>query len=92
MRRHIGALRQVAEIAEIAVIDDLPVVFLCNTVHFHGVGFIDQVKEGRKGVTEADAASAAMTDVVDTFQFAEQVILVVERWIFPVEGMPGRSF
>jgi hypothetical protein len=92
MRRHVGAFGQVAEVAEIAVIDDLPVVFPGNTVHFHGVGFIDQVEQGRKGVTEADTASAAMTDVVDTFQFIEKVILVVERCIFPVERMPGRSF
>jgi hypothetical protein len=89
--RHVGTLCQVTEVAEIAMIHDLPVVLFGNAVHLHGVGFVDQVEKSRKRVTQADTATAAVTDVIDTFQFAEKVILVVERRFFPVEGMPGRS-
>jgi hypothetical protein len=91
VRRHIGTLREVAEVAKVAMIHYLPVVLPGNTVHFHGVGFVDKVEQGRKGVTETDAATAAMTNVIDTFQFVEKVILVIERCIFPVQWMPGRS-
>jgi hypothetical protein len=92
MRRYIGTLREVTEVAKVAMVHDLPVVLLGNTVHLHGVGLIHKVEQGRKGVAEADTASAAMTDVVDAFQFTEKLILVIERCIFPVQRMPGRSF
>ncbi len=88
--RHIGAFGQEAQITQVTVIHDFPVIFLVHTIDFHGVGFVHQVKQGGKGMTEADAAAAPVTDIEHTFHFRQQFFFVIELRVFPVQGMPGR--
>jgi hypothetical protein len=66
MGRDIGALCEVAQIAEIALIDYLAVVGNIDAVDFQSRAFVYQVKQCWEGVAETDTASAAMTDVIDS--------------------------
>ena len=65
MRWYIRTLGQVAQIAQIALLNNIKKVALLNTIDFHGFGLIDQVKQCRKGITQADAAAATMADIID---------------------------
>jgi hypothetical protein len=66
--RYVGALGHVTQIAQIALLDHFVVVCLGDAVHLHGVTLIDKIKQGREGVTEADASATAMADIVDAFE------------------------
>jgi hypothetical protein len=90
--RDVRAFGHVAQVAEITVIHDLPVVLFGDAVHLHGIGFVDQIEQGGKGLAEADAATAAMADVVDPFQFLEQGFFVVKLRVLPIQGMASRRF
>lgn len=89
MRRHVGALRHVAEVAEVAVLDDLPVVFLLDAVDFHRFRVIDKVEQRGEGLAEADAAAAAVADVEDALHLVVERRFVVKGGVLPVERMAG---
>ena len=78
VRRHVRTLRHEAHVAQVAVIDDLPVVFFVHTVELAGLGLVDQVEERRKRVAEIEAAAAAVADVEDPLEFLVECALVVE--------------
>jgi hypothetical protein len=63
MRRYIGTLGHVTHITEITLVHYLPVIIFGNSIYFHGLGFINEIKQGREAVTQADAAPAAMAKV-----------------------------
>ena len=87
MRRYIGTFGQITEIAQVTVIDDTPVILFGNAVDFHGIGFINEVKQCRKRVTQADTPAASMTDIENPLQLTEEVILIIEFRIVPIERM-----
>ena len=89
--RHVRALGHVAHVAQVTVIDDVPVDLLRDGIEFHALGFVDRIEQRREGMAEAEAAAAAVTDVVNAFEFFEQLRLVVEVVGLPVEGMARRS-
>jgi hypothetical protein len=78
MRRHIRTFGHVTQITQITVIYDFPVIFLGNTIDFHGVGFIDQIKQGGKGMAQAYTTTATMTDVIHSLQFFIESLLVIK--------------
>jgi hypothetical protein len=90
--RHVRTLGLVAEVAEIALVDDLGEVGLGNPIDFHRRGFVDQVKQGRKRVAKADTASAPVADAEDALQLLVERSLVVELRILPVQRMTRRRF
>ena len=57
MRRHIGALSQITQVAHVALIDHFVVVLNRDAVDFEGFRFIDQVKQCRERVAQADASA-----------------------------------
>ena len=79
MRRHIRTLGLVAQVAQVALVDDLGVVGLGHAVDFHGRRFVDQIEQRREGLAQADAAAAAVADVEDALEFALERILVPEN-------------
>src|SRR6185437_12119420 len=89
MRRHVRTLRHEAHVAEIAVIDDLPEHLLVDRRHLARGGRIHGVEQCWKGVTEAEAATAAVTDVEDALELLREPGLVVEGWILPVDRVSG---
>jgi hypothetical protein len=89
MGRHIGALREVADIAEIALIDHLPIVFLVYSIDLACAPLVDEVKERRKRSTQANAAPASVADVKDPLHFIKAGLLVIKRWVLPVQWVPG---
>src|SRR3989475_2761416 len=91
VRRHVRALRHVAHVAQVALLDDLPVVLLCNAVDLHGRGGVHQVEQGREGGAQVHAPPAAVADVEDAPELLLDLRLVVELGVLPVEPMPGRS-
>ncbi len=46
VRGHIRALGQVADVAQVALVDDLPVVLAVDSVDLAGLALVDQVEEG----------------------------------------------
>ncbi len=89
VRRHVRALRHVADVAQVALVDDLRVVLLGHAVHFHRLGTVDEVEQRRERLAQADAPPAAVTDVEDALQFLLERRFVVESGIAPVERVPG---
>jgi hypothetical protein len=65
---HIGAFGHVAKIAQIALVSDLHKVGLVNAVYFHSVGFVYQVKQGGKRVTQAYAAPTTVAYIIYPLQ------------------------
>src|SRR6267378_3798120 len=91
MRRNVRTLRHVAEVAEVALVDDLPVVLSFDAVELQGGRVVHQVEQRRERRAQADAAAAAVADVEDAPELRLGFRLVPEPGIFPVERMPGRS-
>ena len=89
VRRHVGTLGHITQVAEIAVVYDLVVICLVDTVHLHGLRLIDQVEQGGKRLTETDAPTAAVTDVIDSLKLFVEIVLVPELFRLPVQGMTG---
>ena len=82
--RHVRTLGQVAEIAEVTVIDYFPVILLGDPIDFHGLGFINQIEQCRKGIAQADAATATVANIVNPLELLEAGIFVVEfRIVLP---------
>ncbi len=73
VRRHVRALRHVAHVAQITVLDDLPVRLLRHVVHLAARRRVDGIEQRRKRVAEVEAAAAAVADVEDARE------LLVER-------------
>ena len=92
MGRHIGALRHVADVAQIALVDDLPVIVAIDAVDFHGLALVDKIEERRKGIAQAHASTAAVADVEHPFHFVECCIAVEERGVAPVDRVAGGRF
>ena len=78
MRRYVWALGQIAEIAKIAVVNDLPVVLALDSIDLHGRGFVHQVEQFRKRVAQVDATATSVTNVKNTFQFVKYRSFVVK--------------
>jgi hypothetical protein len=69
--RHIRTFSHVAHVAQVAIIDDLPIDFPRHAIEFHGVGIINGVEQSREGMTEIEATTAAVADVEDASEFIE---------------------
>jgi hypothetical protein len=74
------------------MVHDPPVIGLGDAIQFHGGRLVHQVEKFRKGLAQADATPAAVTDIENPLQLLEQVLLVVELGIGPIETVPGGSF
>src|SRR5260221_8540449 len=90
MRRHVGALGHVAEVAEVALVDDLPVVLLRHAVDLHRLRVVDEVEQRWKGGAQADAAAAAVADVEDAPELGLRLEPVPELGRLPGQRVPGR--
>ncbi len=87
--RDIGALGHEAQVAQIAMVHDLPIGLLGYPIHLHGVRLVHQVKQGGKGLTQADATPATVANVIDPFEFLEQGAFLEELGIGPLDRVPG---
>ncbi len=65
MRWNVRTLAHVAHVAQVALIDDVFVFFLRDTVEFARRAVVDQIEQRRKRAAQADATPAAVTDVED---------------------------
>jgi hypothetical protein len=90
VRRNVRAFGHVAEVAQVALLDDLGVVLLVDLVHLAVGGGVDQLEQGRERLAEADAAAAAVADVEDALHLGEGLALVAIVGASPVDRMPGR--
>src|SRR5437868_10796314 len=90
MRRNVGTLRHVAEVAEIALVDDLPVVRLRYAVDLHRLRVVDEVEQRGKGGAQADAAAAAVADVEDALELSLRLELIPELGRLPAERVARR--
>jgi len=72
------------------MIDDIPVNLFGNAVDFHRLRLIDRVEQGRERIAKIEAATAAVTDIEDTFKLLEKRNFIVKFFGLPVEWVPGR--
>ena len=79
MRRRVRALRRVAQVAQITLVDHAPVGFFLDAVHFTVVSGVHLIEERREALAQAHTAAAAVADVEHTFQLGQRLALVVER-------------
>jgi hypothetical protein len=92
VRRHVRALGHVAHVAQVALVDHLPVVLFGDAVDLHRLAFIDQVEQGRERGAQTHAAAAAVADLVDPFEFLVERRRVPEGVALPVERVAGGRF
>jgi hypothetical protein len=90
VRRHVRALGHVTKVAQVALVDHVPVILLRHPVHFAGRSVVDQVEQGRERPAQADAAPAAVADVEDAFHLLERGVLVVEPGVLPIQRVARR--
>jgi sugar phosphate isomerase/epimerase len=92
VRRHVGALGHVAQVAQVALVDHAPVGLLLDAVHLAILGGVHQVEEVGEALAQADAAAAAVADVEDALHLLQGRGLVVELGVLPVDGVAGGGF
>ena len=92
MRWYIRALRHVAHVAQITVIDDLPINGLGHRVDFHALGFIDGIEQRRKRVTKIETTTTSVADIENAFHLRQQRRFVVEILRLPVDWMTSGRF
>jgi hypothetical protein len=92
VRWHVGALGHVADVAQVALVDDFPEFFLGHAGGFLIAGFVDQVEQEWEGIAQRDAAAAAVADVEDALHLLFAGGLVVEPRVLPVYGVSGGCF
>jgi hypothetical protein len=78
MWRNVGTLGHVAQVAQIALIDYVPVVFPFNAVQFPGFSPVYQIEQSGKCRTQANAPTATVTNVIDAIEFLGKRFFVVE--------------
>jgi hypothetical protein len=89
---HVRALRHETYIAQIAVVDDFPVIAFGDAVDLHCFAVVDQIEQGRKRLAKTEAAPTAVTDVKHPLQLALECRLVVETLIKPVQRVAFWGF
>ena len=92
VRRHIRALHHIAQVAEIALVDNIPVSLFLDAVYLTILGRIDQVEQGGKALAQADTAPASVADVEHPLHLGETSVLIVELRVLPVQRMAGGRF
>jgi hypothetical protein len=90
VRRHVGAFRHVAHVAEVAVLDDLPVRLLRHLVHLAARRGVDGVEQRRERVAEAEAAAAAVADVEHALELFVERRRIGELRRTPIDGVARR--
>ena len=69
------------------MLDHLHVVGLVDAIDLHGLGFVDQVEQSRKGIAQADATTATVADVIDPFEFGVKLVVIPVVGVLPIDGM-----
>src|SRR5437773_12416726 len=90
MRREIWTLGHVADVAQIALVDNLRVVGLGDTIDLAGLALVDQIEQRREGIAETYASPASVTNVEDAFELALDRRPIVEFRIAPVDRVACR--
>src|SRR5262249_43932071 len=92
VRRNIRALRHVAQVAQIALVDDLGEVALRDLLHLAAFRGVYEIEQRGKSVAQVDAAAAAVADVEDALELAVERGFVVVVRVAPVDRMARRRF
>ena len=91
MRRHIGALRHEAHVAEGAGVDDLLEVRARDRVELAAFRFVDEIEQPREGVAQIETAPARVTNIENPAHFRVELRIVIEIGAAPIQRMPDRS-
>src|SRR5262249_10521035 len=92
MRRHVRTLRHVAHVAQIAIVDDVPVDLLVDPIQLQGRRLVDRIEQSWKRVAETEAAATAVTDVENPLELLVERSLVIEGGVAPVERVTDGCF
>jgi hypothetical protein len=90
--RHVRTLGKVTDVAQVALVYNLPVIFLVYTIDFSAFAFVNQVEQRWEGAAEAHASTTAVANIKDTLELIETGFFVIKLWVLPVDGMPGGRF
>ena len=89
--RHIWAFRHVAHVAQVAMINDVPIDRLRNCVQFHALRLVNRIEQCWKRIAQVEAAATAVTNIEHALEFIEEFGLVVKLVALPVERMASGS-
>ena len=92
MRGRVRALGHVAEVAHKALVDHLPIIFLGDTIDFHGGAFVYQVKQRWEGAAQTHATPTPMANIKNTLEFIEAFFFVIKIWVLPIQRVARRGF
>lgn len=92
VRRHVRTFRHVAEIAQVALVDDLAERRLRHFVDGARRRVVDEIEQRGECAAQRHAAPAPGADVEHARHFRIDRGLVIECFGLPVERMPGRGF
>jgi hypothetical protein len=88
VRGDIRALGHKADIAKIALVNDLIVFFAVKLGKFACFRIVNQVEKGWEGIAKVETAAATMTDVKHTRLFIQKLFLIIEIWVLPGNSVP----
>ena len=60
------------------MVDNLPVILFRYAINLHRRRLVDQIEQGREGITQVNAAPAAMTNIVNAFEFGKHSRFIVK--------------
>jgi len=92
VRRHIGAFGQVAQVAQIALVDHFPVIFFVHAIHLKRGAFVDQIEQGGKRAAQAHTTAAAMANIEDALHLGEASLFVIELGVEPIKRVACGGF
>jgi hypothetical protein len=87
VRRHIGALRHEAHVAQGAGVGDLPVVGRRHRIELAAFRIVDQVEQARERIAQIEAAATGVADVEDAVHLGFGFRPVGKVRIFPRDRM-----
>jgi hypothetical protein len=88
VRRHIGALRHEAHVAERAGIHDWFEVLAFDRVQFAGWGGVNEIEKAGKGIAKVKTAAAAVANIEYPPHLGIEFFLVIKILSLPVDRMP----
>jgi predicted TIM-barrel enzyme len=87
---NIGALGQVTDIAQVALVDNFPVILFVDAINLTAFALINEVEQRRERAAKTYTTTTAVADIKDSLKLIEAGFFVVELGVLPVDRMPGR--
>ena len=92
MGRYVRTFGHVADIAQIALVDDFPVFVLEHPIHIECRAFVDEIEKSRKGIAQGNTTAATVAHIKNPLHFLEGGFDRIKIGIMPINGVPSGRF